>query len=531
MRWHRKPSGSPRRALHTASFMLAIFGAGCSSDDQPLPWFDAPIFSEAFARPELPAPRRPGLSTESAGALLCSGSKSSASAVVVCVSPEGEADGDGTAERPYAAVQQALDAAPDGAIVQVSAGSYRENLTMEARELDLRGGFDAAFSSRLPAEQVTTLSGGARGSVLTISAGSRVRLSGFRLVEGSGNPDSEGQGAFGGGLHVSESDVEIEHCVFEDNDVVGSAGESALEHAGGAVFATDSAFQLRYSVVRANRAGRGAGIAAFGGKQRIVRSEVRDNVSTGDHGGGLYLASSDIVVLASEIRGNRSGEATGYGWGGGILVFDGESRAVLAYNTVSANSAPDSGSGVFIDDGAQAVLANELIYGNSCGSAAGAALYLDGLDLETPSAARVINSTIAEHRCADERPGYAILLEQRSALTLHNTIVWNASSEADPIAQDESSGVRATYTLAPTLLNGSGNLQVDPLFADPASGDFHLRSSGGRYAAGEWTRDREHSEAIDAGDPADDVGAESQPHGERVNLGAFGGTEQASRSP
>ena len=36
---------------------------------------------------------------------------------------------------------------------------------------------------------------------------------------------------------------------------------------------------------------------------------------------------------------------------------------------------------------------------------------------------------------------------------------------------------------------------------------------------------------IDAGDPAVAWGAEPQPHGTRINLGAYGGTEQASGSP
>ena len=83
------------------------------------------------------------------------------------------------------------------------------------------------------------------------------------------------------------------------------------------------------------------------------------------------------------------------------------------------------------------------------------------------------------------------------------------------------------------------SLSVDPLFADSTNGDFHLKSAAGRYDpyAGKpptdptaWVTDSVTSLAIDAGDPADAVGDESLPNGGRINLGAFGGTAEASRS-
>ncbi len=39
------------------------------------------------------------------------------------------------------------------------------------------------------------------------------------------------------------------------------------------------------------------------------------------------------------------------------------------------------------------------------------------------------------------------------------------------------------------------------------------------------------SPCIDAGDPSDDIVQEPLPHGSRINLGAYGGTEWASLSP
>jgi len=77
---------------------------------------------------------------------------------------------------------------------------------------------------------------------------------------------------------------------------------------------------------------------------------------------------------------------------------------------------------------------------------------------------------------------------------------------------------------------GSGDITSDPLFANLAGGDFHLKSMKGRYSNGSWVIDSEHSPCIDAGNPSDSVGSEPEPNGSRINMGAYGGTSQASKS-
>jgi hypothetical protein len=75
---------------------------------------------------------------------------------------------------------------------------------------------------------------------------------------------------------------------------------------------------------------------------------------------------------------------------------------------------------------------------------------------------------------------------------------------------------------------------ADPLFANAAGGDYHLKSEAGRYNPGTGLPDLvdgEHSPAIDLGDPAADVtGIEPDPNGGRLNAGLYGGTAQASLS-
>ncbi|MBN1360523.1 MAG: hypothetical protein JW993_08025 [Sedimentisphaerales bacterium] len=96
---------------------------------------------------------------------------------------------------------------------------------------------------------------------------------------------------------------------------------------------------------------------------------------------------------------------------------------------------------------------------------------------------------------------------------------------------------------------GATNLNVDPLFASPGSwklngtpddltddlwseGDYHLKSQAGRWdrATESWVADDVTSPCIDAGDPASPIADEPFPNGGVVNLGAYGGTAEASKS-
>lgn len=75
--------------------------------------------------------------------------------------------------------------------------------------------------------------------------------------------------------------------------------------------------------------------------------------------------------------------------------------------------------------------------------------------------------------------------------------------------------------------------QLDPLFADPTAGDFHLRSRAGRFdpATSAFVNDPVTSPLIDAGAPGSAFTNETAPNGGRINIGQFGNTQQASRSP
>lgn len=80
--------------------------------------------------------------------------------------------------------------------------------------------------------------------------------------------------------------------------------------------------------------------------------------------------------------------------------------------------------------------------------------------------------------------------------------------------------------------SGVGNIDLDPDFVDAAGRDYHLISQAGRWdiASEDWLQDTSNSPCIDAGDPADYIMDEPYGSGGRINIGAYGGTQYASKT-
>jgi hypothetical protein len=106
-----------------------------------------------------------------------------------------------------------------------------------------------------------------------------------------------------------------------------------------------------------------------------------------------------------------------------------------------------------------------------------------------------------------------------------------------------------TYSNVEGGYAGDGNMELDPCFVAPGHwdtggtandqeddvwvmGDYHLRSQAGHWdqETASWICDDVTSPCIDAGDPNGPLGSEPFPNGGYVNLGAYGGTAEASRS-
>ncbi len=218
---------------------------------------------------------------------------------------------------------------------------------------------------------------------------------------------------------------------------------------------------------------------------------MNGNVSVGDHGGGLYLYG-EVSVLGNHIEGNRVGEVLGYGWGGGIIVYGDEHDRHAPGQRDHRQLRRRRRLGVFIDDGADATLTDELYYANECSLDGGAGVLVDSGG-QTPTEARLVNVTIADHDCPNSGNGGALLVEISEAtdppceVTVTTSILWG--NGADDV---KSLGCNLTVTNSDTeqAIDGDGNISVDPMFVDPASGDFSLDPASPAAGLGATERSR-----------------------------------------
>jgi len=104
--------------------------------------------------------------------------------------------------------------------------------------------------------------------------------------------------------------------------------------------------------------------------------------------------------------------------------------------------------------------------------------------------------------------------------------------------QIAESTATVTYSDVQGSWPGLGNIDADPLFVwlywissdSTKTGDYHLKSQAGRWDPGSqtWLQDNVTSPCIDKGDPASPIGDEPVPNGSIINMGAYGGSAQAS---
>jgi hypothetical protein len=308
-----------------------------------------------------------------------------------------------------------------------------------------------------------------QGGGIHCGAGTTARLVGNTI-------QANGLYGWGGGIDVEDAAPSIEGNLVEDNRGSGCAGIQ---------IDSDLGVVVRGNVIRGNSTDEdaGGGLCVTSGPATLVEAnEIIDNSALGP-GGGLY-------AYGGTMRNNRIESNSGWYFGGGVLglhgaTFEGD-LIVDNHGGVLAGGSPSGPARLTrvtiagtIDDwalsilGSDAVLEDCLIVGNEEGVFA-----LEG-------------SLATLRRCTFSGNKYsAVVTESGAHATLESCIAWgNALSTGLELAP-ETGSIDAIWSIVRLGYPGTGNLDLDPLFADAPGGDYALLPG---------------SPAIDSGNPADDV--------------------------
>ncbi len=342
-------------------------------------------------------------------------------------------------------------------------------------------------------------------------------------------------------LDTSNSDVIVKRCLFER-----TGHGAAIACSGSNLAATDSVF----------KANNGLAIQAWGMTDvDLLRCSVEANTAPGaggvDCSGTLTARQCSFRSNAGRFRSvgiNARGEAalvdcdfTGNSSHSSIVEAGGDVLAVTRCS-FTGNVVDGLMAAVVSTSSTVTRLSQCVFTGNTSQGALSAPIIGFGAVLYAS------NCTFADNRGQSD-----VIDGVWSMATFAQCIVWDG-----PALFAGLDGSIADLTVAFSNIRGSypgqGNIDVDPDFVRPGywadpndlaielgpddfnavwiAGDYHLKSQAGHWdqETETWLLDDVTSPCIDAGDPNGFLGSEPFPNGGYVNLGAYGGTLEASRS-
>lgn len=332
---------------------------------------------------------------------------------------------------------------------------------------------------------------------------------------------------FGGGFHnTTGSAPTMVNCSFTGNSATDSGGAigSYNNYGYGMV--------LNNCIFSDNSAPNGGAIYNDQGDPTLTGCTFDKN-SAGYEGGGLYNLTGSPVLTGCLFTENWSGTD-----GGGMQNDDGS--PTLTECMFISNFAEDEGGGMCNEDDKtpplNPTLANCIFIGNTARGDGGGMCN----DRSSPE---IVNCTFSANSAVR---GGGIYNENDSAAVLKNCILWSDSPDE---IYDNDAVATATYSNIQSGWPGQGNIETDPCFAEPAywdsngtsvdtnddfwvNSDYHLKSQAGRWEASSqgWVKDDSTSLCINAGNPLEPVGLEPFPNGGIINMGAYGGTTESSKS-
>lgn len=307
-------------------------------------------------------------------------------------------------------------------------------------------------------------------------------------------------------------DVHIDDCIFEDNGnavyVQGVSSKTQTPLYQGTVYVRNSVFNNNLSTNDANGA---AALYTY----RTMRVSAENS-----------LFSYNAAATTTKVKSSA--------------IFANTSAISLKECDFVGNLAEGSTYGTVYSTGsiARDVIQNCLFLGNRADGANAASLVFSHSSTMKPS--DVVNCTFygnenyADDGCAGVK-GVKGIVNIRNSIFFENRVDFadhaDCPFDVDFTLLGDDTGATYSFVNSASKL-GNSMVYGDPLFVAP--GDAHLLSEAGYFdSEGHlyYAEPGERSPAIDAGDPYCDFSRESSPNGSCINLGRYGNTEQASRTP
>ena len=230
-----------------------------------------------------------------------------------------------------------------------------------------------------------------------------------------------------------------------------------------------------------NMAHEGGGMASVEGTPALTNVAFRKNTATS--GGGLHNTGGAPTLLDVVLKGNR---ATG---GSGGAIYNEGGALTLTSALVDSNSATLWGGGLFNGNGA-VVITNATFYENGAGSGGGA----------------IANDTTVAY---PEIWNSILWGNFGPSPEIHNTAGGQASVQFSTVEGSGGSGGSWNASLG---LDGGGNIDLDPLFADPIPGDMRLDATSPA---------RDMGSELAPNLPATDLDGNPRIYGSTVDMGAY----------
>jgi hypothetical protein len=190
-------------------------------------------------------------------------------------------------------------------------------------------------------------------------------------------------------------------------------------------------------------------------------------------GGGILIASSAPIIQYNLILNNEAANTSGVTSAGGGGIRAGDGNPQILNNVITTNNGR-YGAGVVLNY-TGATVKNNVITNNSGGQDyGGGALWMNA---NGSTAKTIENNTITGNKTI------AVYVWQGTSI-IRNSIIWADSTVSAVQIAARSGGPTVTYSNVQGGWTGTGNVRIDPQFADSS---FHLKSTSACIDAGDTT--------------------------------------------